>query len=303
MKEEKKDTPRVVPVPENLPEELLPLYDWWKANGTHFLVVAACVVIVCVAVFGFRQYRAGKIAMANQELLQAQSVEDLEAAVNKYGNMKAGQAIRLRLAKAYFDAGKYEASLGAYDAYLSKESAQEGFADIARVGRACALEGLERYDEALAAFRAFQKDYPESFLIRQAQFGEARVLCLSGKKDEASKFLENLKAKVTGKTNDELAIANLQDVIARYEPRVSRSLFQMAEEISKKPAVPEVKPAAKADAAPKAEAAKPAAPAPAKAESAKPAPQAKAETAKPAATAAAKPAAPAPEKKPEPAKK
>ncbi|MBP5510809.1 MAG: tetratricopeptide repeat protein [Kiritimatiellae bacterium] len=290
MKEQKKDASRVIPVPENLPEELLPLYDWWKANGTHFLITAACVIIVCVAVFGFRQYRAGKIAMANQELLQAQSVEDLEAAVTKYGSMTAGKALRLRLAKAYFDAGKYEAALNTYDAYLSKGGVeQEGFADIARVGHACALEGLERYDESLAAYRAFQKDYPESFLIRQAQFGEARVLCLQGKKDEANKFLENLKAKVTGKTTDELAIANLQDVIARYEPRISRSLFQMAEEVSKTPAVPEVKPAAKAEPAPK-----PATPAPAKPVAAKPV---SAPAAKPAAVpppAKAEPPKPAP---------
>ena len=28
--------PVEVPIPENLPEELLPLYDWWKANGKRF---------------------------------------------------------------------------------------------------------------------------------------------------------------------------------------------------------------------------------------------------------------------------
>lgn len=242
MKEENKGAPRAIPVPENLPEELLPLYDWWKANGTHFLVAAACAVIVCVAVFGFRQYHAGKVAMANQELLQAQSVADLEAAVIKYGSMKAGKALRLRLAKAYFDAGRYEPSLEAYDAYLAAGSALEGFDDIARVGRACALEGLERYDEALDDFRAFQKDYPESFLLREAQFGEARVLCLQGKKDAASKLLENLKAKATGKPGDELAVANLQDVIARYEPRLARSLLELAKEVSAKPPVPGVTP-------------------------------------------------------------
>lgn len=240
----KDTTPAVQPLPTHLPIELLPLYDWWKANGSQFLVTLAAVAIIVGGSFAFKQHRASRISSANKELMRANALEDLEAAVAKYGSTQAGNAARLRLAKAYFDASRYDDALNTYDACLRK-GAPKGFAEIARLGRAHALEGLNRLDEALAAYQAFSKEAAGHFLQPQAEMGIARVFTLQGKKDEAKKVMENLKAKKTDDSTWEMAIANLEGVINRYEPRAARSLFDAADAAAKKaaPAAPAAAPA------------------------------------------------------------
>ena len=310
-KQDDSQTPEVRPIPENLPEELLPLYDWWMANGKSFLTTVGVGLVVVGAILWFKSYSANRLEASNQEFIRSQTLlnqasanagdvlpdangntalAELEAAVNKYGGSKTGNAIRLNLAKAYYNLGRFQDAVATYDQCLAK-GAPVGFEDIALVGKACSLEGAEKYDEALAAFRDFQKDNPKSYLIRQAQFGEARVLALQGKKDEAKKLLENLKAKETGNEDAEKAINNLISVIDRYEPR---SLFDTAAAASDSLNLPALAPTAEK----KAEAPAPVAPAakPAEKKAAAPAPAAPA--AKPAEKKAEAPAPAAPAAKP-----
>jgi len=228
-------------IPKNLPIELLPLYDWWKANGSQFLITAVTVVVVLGGAVAFKQYRDNKIDGVNKALLKASSLEELETVVAQYGSLKAGNAARLRLAKAYYDASKYEEALNAYETCISK-GAPQGFAEIADLGRAHALEGLNRLDDALAAYQAFEKASAGHCLQPQAQMGVARIYTLQGKKDEAKKLLETLKAQKTGDSTWEMAVANLEGVVDRYEPRAARSLFDAADAAAK--TVPAPSPAA-----------------------------------------------------------
>ena len=227
-----KTKPELASIPENLPEELLPLYDWWKANGKQSLMTVAVAAALLGGAFVFKHVRESKMAAANQELLKASSLDELEAAVAKYGSTKVGNATRLRLAKAYYDASKYEEALHAYDLCLRK-GAPVGFKEVAELGRAHALEALNRLDDAMQAFQAFDKNHADHFLRPHAVMGMARVMTLQGKKDEAQKLLENLKAEKTDEPAWEMAIASLEGVIARYEPRAERSLFDMANDAAK----------------------------------------------------------------------
>jgi predicted negative regulator of RcsB-dependent stress response len=226
-------------IPKNLPLEMLPLYDWWKANGSQFLITLITVAVVGGGAFTYKQVRESKISEANKELLKANSLEDLENMVAKYGSVKAGNAARLRLAKAYYDASKYDEALEAYETCLRKGVAN-GFEEIAQLGRAHALEGLNRLDDALAAYQAFDKVSSGHYLQPQAQLGIARAYALQGKKDEAKKLLETLKAKQTGSAPLEMAIANLEGIIDRYEPRAARSLFDAADAAAKSAPAPTV---------------------------------------------------------------
>lgn len=236
-------------IPENLPEELLPLYDWWKTKGPAFLTALLTAAVLTGGVFAFRAYRAAKAASANHDILKASSLEDLENVVAKYGSTKAANTARLRLAKAYYDAANYGAALQTYDDCLRKGAAK-AFREIAELGRAHAIEGLNRLDEALAEFQLFEQKHSGHFLYPQAVMGVARVLTLLGRKDEAKNRLEKLKAEKSNNTAVEMAIANLDGIITRYEPRAERSLFDMAAEAAKADPQPEVKtPAAEVPAA------------------------------------------------------
>jgi predicted negative regulator of RcsB-dependent stress response len=220
-------TNNVVQLPVNLPLELIPLYDWWKKSGGQFLIQASIAVILVVAIVGGKQYYDSKIATANQELLKASTTEELETLVGNYGTWKVGNAARLRLAKSYYDSEKYEEALGVYDTCISKGS-PAGFEEVAVLGRAICLEalGVERSDDAAKAYADFIEKYPTHFLVTQAKMGQARILALKGKKDEATKMLETLKAAKNKDPMAELAITQLQGVIARYAPRSAFSLTE-----------------------------------------------------------------------------
>jgi predicted negative regulator of RcsB-dependent stress response len=220
-------TNKVVQLPVNLPLELIPLYDWWKKSGGQFLVQAGIAIILVVAIIGGKQYYTSKVATANQELLKATTTEELESLVNDYGSWKIGNAARLRLAKSYYDSEKYEEALEVYQTCISK-GAPAGFEEVAVLGRAICLEalGAERLDEATKAYTEFIAKYSTHFLVTQAKMGQARVLALKGKKDEAAKLLETLKAEKNKDPMAELAITQLQGVIARHETAKPFSLTE-----------------------------------------------------------------------------
>ncbi|MFO7936376.1 MAG: tetratricopeptide repeat protein [Kiritimatiellia bacterium] len=228
-----KDVGKIKPIPENLPEELLPLYDWWKEKGFTTLITAVTVILLAVGIFGYRQFRISKITEANIGLTQASGMEELEELVAKYGKFKAGNSARIRLAKAYYDASKYEDALAVYRD-CEKAGVPQGFEDIVTLGKAHSLEAVEKTDEALAIFKNFVETKKDSYLYPHAVMGFARALTLQGKKDEAGIILEELKAEKTGDTAWEMIIADTEDLIEGYEPRAGRSLFDMADEAGKK---------------------------------------------------------------------
>jgi len=224
-------------IPANLPLERIPVYLWWRTNGNQLLMNVAVALVAGGLVFGAFEWYKGRAANANRDFMQAGALEELQAVVDKYGSTKVGNAARLRLAKAYFDAEDYEAALQTYEACL-KKGEPAGFKGFARLGMAHSLEAAGSLDEASAAYSRFAEESPGHFLVPQAQMGLARVLTLQGKKDEAKRLLEMLKAERTGEPMVEMAVAQLTGVIDRYEPRKARSLFDRANEAERELSVP-----------------------------------------------------------------
>ncbi len=165
------------------------------------------VLIAAIAVggyYGVKNHVAAKKVAASEAVVNAYTAEELEEAVAKFGSTASGGALKLRLAKKYFDAGRYQEALDQYDA-LAKD-APDGFADIPVVGRAQALEGLGRFAEAQKAFEEFAAANPDNYLTLTAQLGAARTLAEGGDAKSALDRLAALKASTT----DELAKARIE---------------------------------------------------------------------------------------------
>jgi hypothetical protein len=125
-------TPSGNTLPSNLPIELLPVYDWWKTNGSQFLVTLVTAGILFLGAWAF-MHTGNKKSQSPMRIGPGHSLEDLEVVVAKYGSTKAGNAARLRLAKAYFDAANYEEALNAYTVCL-KKGPRRGFSGVAASG-------------------------------------------------------------------------------------------------------------------------------------------------------------------------
>ncbi len=223
------------PIPQNLPEELLPVFDWWHAQGKKTVYLAAIALAVVGLAFIYTNNQKSKSRQASERLLAADSVEELEALVSQYGRTGAGTLAQLRLAKAYFDAGRYDDALARYDAFSGKSAKR--FADIAVLGRAHVLEAKGEINEARTVYAAFRQEKPDHFLTPQALMGEARCLAIAGNRDAATELLDVLIAAKAGTPWEDVA-ENLKDVVTRYEKRAPVSLFDQADSL-----LPELTPA------------------------------------------------------------
>lgn len=228
MSEEKKTSNENLPAFVKAAPELLPVWDWWVKEGKSTLTMLLVVALAVAGFYAGRNWLRGRDAGANQALVNAYAVDELETAVADYGSTKVGPALRLRLAKAYYDAARYEDALAVYDTLVAKSGDNAAFADIAVVGRAYALEGQEKFKEAGAAFDAFAQANTNSYLLLTAQLGAARCKALQGDKDGAAKDFDALKEQA----KDELAktrIERMADAVKRHDPaRAARSLFDAA---------------------------------------------------------------------------
>ena len=293
------------PVPQNLPEELLPLYDWWKSKGPKTLVQLALAAFVAIALYAFWQWRQARLDQASAQITAAQSVDELEAAEARYGSTGAGSLLQLRLARAYYDLSRYDDALATYNAFLTR-NANHPFAPVARLGVAATQEAMGDYPAAQESYTQLVEPATPAYLLPEAKLGIVRVLFLSGKKDEAAAQLEAFLADPANKEWETFA-RNLKETLRTYKPRVRPSLMNLADAIAPvaakdAPAAPENKPSDEAKAAPK-----PVASAPVKASETKPAPAAKdapkAAAAKPATDAKVAPKAPEAKPAPGPAAK
>ena len=166
MSEENKNSEENLPAIVKAAPELLPVWDWWVKEGKSTLMMLVIAIVVVLGFYGGRNWLRARNAAANQALVNAFSVDELETAVSSYGSTKAGFALRQRLAKAYYDAERYQDALDVYDKLAAKASSNPAFGDIAIMGRAHALEGLAKYKEAQAAFAEktpFASRRPRSF--------------------------------------------------------------------------------------------------------------------------------------------
>ena len=171
--------------------ELYPLIEWWEKDGKQTVIY---LLVAAIAVGGWYGWKNHKLAVKNaaaESLVNAYTTEEIEDAVAKFSGSETAGALKLRLAKSYFDAGRYEESLAQYEA-------------------------LGKFDEAAKAFDAFAEANPKSYLKLTAQLGAARAIAQAGDKKKALARIDALKA---ANKDDEISKARIEateQVIKRF---------------------------------------------------------------------------------------
>ena len=198
--------------------ELLPLVEWWEKDGKSTVIWLLVAAIAVGGWYGWKNHKAAVKAAASDALVSAYTTEEIEDAVAKFSGSAAEGALKLRLAKSYYDAGRYEEALAQYETLIG--NAPDGFADIPVVGKAQCLEALGKFDEAAKAFDAFAEANPKNYLALTAQLGAARCFVQAGDKKKALARIDALKA---ANKDDELSKARIEateGVIKRFEKKV-----------------------------------------------------------------------------------
>ena len=215
--------------------ELLPLVEWWEKDGKSTVIWLLVAAVAVGGWYGWKNHKAAVKAAASDALVNAYTPEEIEDAAAKFAGAATEGALKLRLAKSYFDAGRYEEALAQYEALIG--NAPDGFADIPVVGRAQCLEALGKFDEAAKAFDAFAEASPKNYLTLTAQLGAARSFAQAGDKKKALARIEALKS---ANADDELSKARIEateTAIKRFEKKVEATPAPKAGEKSvEKPA-------------------------------------------------------------------
>ena len=160
MSNEKKSEP----VREELPgwvkktPELLPVWDWWVREGRSTITLLLVAAICISGWFAFRNWRANRATAANNALMNAFSTDELEEAVAKFGGSPTGPALRLRLGKSYLAAERWDEAEKVYSDYVAEAKKDDPFASLAMLGRAYALEGGQKIDDAKGAYELLCTD-------------------------------------------------------------------------------------------------------------------------------------------------
>ena len=217
--------------------EFLPIIEWWEKDGKQLTIYLAVAAIAVGGWYGWKNHKAAVRIAASDALVSSYTTEELEDSVSRFSGTAAEGALKLRLAKSYFDAARYEEALAQYEALCG--NAPDGFADVPVVGKAQCLEALGKFAEAAKEFDAFAEANPKSFLTLTAQLGAARSIAQGGDKKKALARLDALKS---ANKDDQLAKARIEATelaVKRYEKKAVAA-----------PAVKDAKPEAKKEAAP-----------------------------------------------------
>lgn len=195
-----------------IPEELIPVVQWWQDKGPKTAAIAGAVIAVAAAILFYGASRQATQNDAVTALNLAAEAADYEAIVNS--GAEAAPMGQLPLARGLYNAGDYGKALAAYDAALD-DLDEPAFRDVAALGRACTLEALGRFDEALAAVEALEQTFPAEgpvhFLTSETLLAKARILCQKGDKAAAKAALKPLLEAAEG------------SVLAKYTPQAERT--------------------------------------------------------------------------------
>jgi predicted negative regulator of RcsB-dependent stress response len=186
---ENKPAPNAVEKEKLKEHEDLQVLHFLKEYGMPLVLGVSVALLAYLGFVTYKNHQAGIRRRAAQNLMQAQSAEQLQAIVDQYPNTPSAPIAMLTLAANYLHGGQYPMARNQY-ARFEREHADHMLKPAAVLGQAYCVEAEGNPEGALASYQKFQDEYAGHFLLPQAIFGQARCLEQLGRFEEAKTVYE-----------------------------------------------------------------------------------------------------------------
>lgn len=200
----KKDIPNLKDV-SRIPEELIPVIQWWQRNGTKTLTILAVVLGLSAILYYWKDTSEKNQDAAVVHFSQATIADDF--AVVADADQAPSPAAAAAQARSLVNTCEYAAALEICENALDKVE-EPSLKAAFTMTKVHALEGEQRFDEALATLETLAP----SFLDTEATLVKARLLCQKGDKAAAKEVLAPLVADEATATRAK----NLMNIIDAY---------------------------------------------------------------------------------------
>ena len=168
------------------------LLAFWIQYG-KLIIRIATFAFLAVGVWGAIQFMEYRKRVGSEEALAgAKTPEEFRKVISDWGNTPSAAIAHLRLADELRKASKPEEAATALKDFLEKFPAHPLRAGAAHA-LAADLESAGKIDEALTAYQRLSSFGTKSAFAPLALIGQARVLNLQGKPDDARRALESVQ--------------------------------------------------------------------------------------------------------------
>ena len=174
--------------------EVKQILDFLKHYGKLVGIGLLAATVAILVSKGCARQKTEKMARAEELLMSAQSPQQLDDVVNRYGSTPAAPVALLNLAKTHFNNGDIFQARAQYDRFL-KEYKKHDLSPIADFGLASCSEADGDFDGAITQFKAFIETQKGHYLQSPAILALARSLEQANRLDEARIVLEDFLAE------------------------------------------------------------------------------------------------------------
>lgn len=177
------------------------------------------LVVVCAIVLAdrfFKSQRHMKEVIADAELMQARSAQDLQAVVDDYAATPAGPIALMGLAREKFNTGLFDEAEALYTTFVKKHAHHE-LTDQAKLNLIACKEAKGQLGDAHLLYGEFAKQHKGSYLEPEARMGQARCLEALGQLPEAQIAYEDIIVNFPESSWAQQAEANLKRVLGKKQ--------------------------------------------------------------------------------------
>lgn len=174
--------------------EVAQVLDFLKHYGKLIGIGILAAAVAILVSKGCAQHKVSKLAQAEELLLKAQSPQQLEEIVTRYGSTPAAPVALLNLAKTHFNNGDFFQARAQYERFLKEYKTHE-LCPIADFGLASCSEADGDFDGAITQLAAFIEVQEGHYLQPAATLALARSMEQANRLDEARIVLEDFLAE------------------------------------------------------------------------------------------------------------